>query len=73
MVTRVPPYLPGIFRPLIVCWGVLQPIELYNLKSDLGETRNLAKEHPEILSKLERFMDEAHTPLGQVKQRGGIK
>ena len=45
----------------------LQPIELYNLKSDLGETTNLAQKHPEILSKMERFMDEAHVPLDQVR------
>lgn len=41
----------------------LQPIELYNLSDDLGETNDLAKAHPEILTKLERFMDEAHIPL----------
>jgi arylsulfatase A-like enzyme len=43
----------------------LQPIELYNLKDDLGETTNLSQKYPEILSKMERFMDEAHTPLGK--------
>ncbi|MBT3194091.1 MAG: arylsulfatase, partial [Verrucomicrobia bacterium] len=32
--------------------GTLKPIELYNLKDDLGETRNLAGEFPEVLAKL---------------------
>ncbi len=40
-----------------------KPIELYNLKNDLGETKDLAKQYPEIVSKMEQFMDEAHTPL----------
>lgn len=39
------------------------PIELYNLKKDLGEENDLAAEYPEIVQKLERHMDEAHTPL----------
>jgi len=43
--------------------GGLNPIQLYKLKDDLGETKNVAKQHPEIVSKIERFMKEAHTPL----------
>lgn len=38
-------------------------IELYNLKDDLGETKNVAAENPEVVGKMERYMDEAHTPL----------
>jgi hypothetical protein len=40
-----------------------KPIELYNLKDDIGESRNLAGKHPEILARLERLMNEAHHPL----------
>jgi arylsulfatase A-like enzyme len=40
----------------------LQPIELFNLKNDLGETTNLAAQYPELVSKIERNMDAAHTP-----------
>ncbi len=43
--------------------GGFDSIELYNLKDDLGETKNLANQYPEIVDKMERFMDEAHTPL----------
>ncbi|MHC4998683.1 MAG: hypothetical protein ACYTEM_06645 [Planctomycetota bacterium] len=28
-------------------------IELYNLKDDVGETKNLARKHPEIVQKLQ--------------------
>ena len=45
--------------------GDFSSIELYNLKTDLGETTNLANEHPEILAQLEGFMKEAHRPLDQ--------
>ena len=31
--------------------------ELYNLESDLGETTNVAAEHPDIVRRLEQLMD----------------
>ncbi len=34
--------------------------ELYDLSTDLGETRDLAKQHPEIVARLEAHMNEAH-------------
>jgi arylsulfatase A-like enzyme len=43
--------------------GGFHSIELYNLKNDLGETEDLAKQYPEIVDQMERYMDEAHTPL----------
>ena len=36
--------------------------ELYNLKNDLGQTHDVAAEHPEIVGKIERLMREQHTP-----------
>lgn len=41
------------------------PIELYNLKDDIGEQNNLAKEHPEIVKQMKTLMEEAHQPLGK--------
>ena len=38
-----------------------RPIELYNLSDDLGETINVANEHPEIVSELDRLMKSSHT------------
>ena len=37
------------------------PIELYNLADDIGETRNVAEKHPEIVKKIEQIMKEART------------
>ena len=37
--------------------------ELYLLSEDLGETRNIAGEHPEKVKELEAVLQEAHTPF----------
>ena len=36
--------------------------ELYDLTSDIGETKNVAADHPDIVKKMEAYMQEAHTP-----------
>jgi arylsulfatase A-like enzyme len=36
--------------------------ELHNFKTDVGEKSNAAADHPEVLAKLKRNMDEAHVP-----------
>jgi len=36
--------------------------ELYNLSDDIGETRDVSKDHPEIVKQLEEIMKTAHTP-----------
>lgn len=38
-----------------------EPIALYNLDRDLGETKNLAAEHPEIVARAEAIFREART------------
>jgi arylsulfatase A len=48
-------------------WKALQPrakapFQLYNLKEDVRETRDLANERPEILAKLQKRMAGARTP-----------
>ncbi len=37
-----------------------QPIEVYNLAKDIGETQNLAAARPDIAAKLEQLIREAH-------------
>lgn len=37
-------------------------IELYNLAEDIGETKDVSAEHPEIIARMERLMREQHTP-----------
>ena len=37
-------------------------LELYNLKTDVGETKDVATEHPEIVAQMEKLMREQHVP-----------
>ena len=34
---------------------------MYNLASDIGETKNVAKEHPEIVKRIAEIMQKEHT------------
>ena len=47
-------------------WKLIQlsgePLELYDLSTDLEELNNVASEHPEILEKMKKYAKEAHTP-----------
>lgn len=36
------------------------PVELYDLHSDVSESKNVAANHPEVVARLTRFMDESH-------------
>ncbi|UCC98701.1 MAG: arylsulfatase [Phycisphaerales bacterium] len=38
------------------------PIELYNLKNDVGETKNVADRNPAIVERIEEYMKAAHVP-----------
>ena len=37
------------------------PLELYNLKADLGEKQNVAEKHPEVVAKIEEYLKTART------------
>lgn len=39
--------------------------ELYDLSSDIGETKNIAAEHPEIIAKMNAIFEEAHSPSAE--------
>ncbi len=42
--------------------GPSHPIELYNLATDIGETQNIAADHPNIVIEIKGLMAEAHVP-----------
>jgi arylsulfatase A-like enzyme len=55
--------------------GAHTPVELYNLKKDPGETRNIASKHPQIVSKIEQIMRTAPAscddyPIGKLVSGG---
>ncbi len=43
------------------------PIEIYNIRQDIGETTNIALDHLEIVAMAEQLFEEAHTPSGSFK------
>jgi len=47
-----------------------EQIELYNLRSDPGETRNLADKNPEIVAQLLKMVEHQKKALGQWTNRG---
>ena len=38
------------------------PIELYNLEEDIAEQQDIANQHPDIVSRMDQIMREAHIP-----------
>ncbi|MEM7602989.1 MAG: arylsulfatase, partial [Verrucomicrobiota bacterium] len=52
-------------------------IELYDLSHDIGETNDLAEQHPEVVASIERIMDSAvvpsrRYPIGEIYRGGPI-
>jgi arylsulfatase A-like enzyme len=49
----------------------VDPLELYNLREDIGEQNNLAKEHPDLVAKMKTIMRTARTesPLYPIQRR----
>jgi hypothetical protein len=39
-----------------------KPLELYNLRDNPEEARNVAAGHADVVARIERFMAAAHTP-----------
>jgi arylsulfatase A-like enzyme len=40
-----------------------KPMQLFNLKEDIGEKKNVAGQHPELVDAMRKIIEEAHTPL----------
>jgi len=54
----------------------VQSPELYDLQADIGETRNVAAEHPEIVRQLLGFAEQARADLGDTlthRQGSGVR
>lgn len=61
-------------------WKAIRPArgaawELYDLASDISETRNVAAEHPDVLARLQAFAQAAHTPpqSGEIYDRALVE
>ena len=61
-------------------WKGIRPgqgksLELYDLQTDLGETRDVAADHPEVVERIEKIMETAVTPsyrypVGRLYEKG---
>ncbi|MBK1880481.1 sulfatase [Pelagicoccus mobilis] len=66
--TKIPDWLPPSMSVHQGAWKLIRLFHegedgkheylLYNLEEDIGETRNLAKSHPEVVKRLDRLMEE---------------
>ena len=46
------------------------PIQLYDLSNDLGEAKDIASQHPDLVRQANTMMAEAHTSHPNWKPRG---
>jgi hypothetical protein len=58
--------------------GLGKPIELYDLKADLGERHDLAAQHPEVIKQFEEYLKTARVesktwPVREGAGRGGAR
>ncbi len=44
------------------------PLKLYNLKDDIGETRDVATQHPDVVARIEKLMAEAYVPTDRFER-----
>ena len=50
--------------------AVGQPLELYDLATDIGETKNVATDHPDVIEKIETYLKTARTPNDNWPMKG---
>jgi arylsulfatase A-like enzyme len=67
--------LPRPARPKDLGWYArlqqeVKVITLYNLKDDIGETTNVASQHPDVVAKLMALIEKARKDLGDADQKG---
>lgn len=58
--------------------GVVKPlggknVELYDLTQDLGERKDVAEDHPDVVAKIQKAMKESHEPSPHWKIRGSAR
>ena len=58
--------------------GVAEPVKhtgprLYNLKDDIGELHDVAAEHPEVVARLQKLIQEMDTDLGITGEGPGVR
>ena len=63
----------GKWKGVKLGWKVKTPqkLQLFDLEKDIGETKNIAAQHPDIVKRMEEIMIEAHQPLTATQGKAG--
>ena len=63
----------GKWKGVKLGWKVKTPqkLQLFDLEKDIGETKNIAAQHPDIVKRMEEIMVEAHQPLTANQGKAG--
>jgi len=51
-------------------WKLFRDGKLYDLTADIGEKRNVAAKHPDVVKRLQAYLQQAREDLGDGKQKG---
>ena len=51
-------------------WKLFAAGQLYNLADDIGETKNVAAAHPDVVARLQKHLQRARADLGDGNQKG---
>jgi len=59
-------------------WKAVRPkggaaLELYDLETDIGETKNLAGERSDIMAEIEAYLKTARTPMRAQGEPAGVE
>jgi len=52
---------------------LVKGVRLYNLDKDIGETTDVAQEHPDVVARLQRMADEMRSDIGVVGAKSGVR
>ena len=53
-------------------WKLFRSGALYNLADDIGESRNVAAKHPEVVARLKRYLDEFEVDIRKNSRPVGV-
>jgi arylsulfatase A-like enzyme len=53
--------------------GLKGKLELYDVATDVGEKRDVAARHPDVVARIERYLETARTDSAEYPIKGGVR